>query len=54
MILSWFNFFLSKVGELFAWLDDFEIFPDVSALAVIVVVAVAGILTNTFVSVGRR
>lgn len=54
MILQWFNFLLDVPSEIISFLQDSFVFPNVSLLSVLVVVAVAGIITGTFLSVARR
>lgn len=54
MIKQWIDFFLDIPGDFIEFLNGFTLWGSISLLQIIVVAAVAGILTGTFLSVARR
>lgn len=54
MVLDWLNFFISGLGFFISWLDGFSLIGTISFLDLIIVVAVVGLLINTFIAKGAR
>lgn len=53
LITNWLNFFISCIADVIDFLGDWTVITGISVLSIIIVVFVAGIITNVFLSRGK-